>query len=147
MSKKMMFPALFISFFLCNLSSAELVKEHKESRVTELIRTALLNPDDLDFIIHEVVENSTNQNGNEIIGAEELAVSIRNFVLSESFLKEFLPYFEEFSNEEIDQLLDFYKSETMEKFNRKSRICNKKLFNRIFSMFEDPLFQSTIDLR
>lgn len=104
-----------------SLISAKEIPEEKEKDILEFIKISMLAPEMLDLFV-PVLVNQAVTTIDKKIDIDELTATVREHILSDSFLKKFSPDFDKiFSHNEIKNLIEFYKSDVVKKFFRNSR--------------------------
>lgn len=107
------------------------VLEMKKKHIAELIRLTSLQSEQLDPILPVMIHQAASVAGIQI-AIEKTTKMVKERIVSEKFIARFCEiYAVIFSDEEILELLSFYKTETMRKFLRHSI----KLYHPFYEAF------------
>ena len=91
-------------------------EDSKKKDIIELIRLRMLQPEYLDSILNIWVQQGIAISG-KYADIEKVVVSVKQRILMDSFIEQFIgPFDEIFSHEEIKQLIACYKATSMKKF-------------------------------
>ena len=89
----------------------------KKDDIIELIKITNLHSKTLDLVIPNLVKTAILTHG-KVVNEKEVVKQVKSRILEQSFVEKFVPSFDEkFTQEEIRELLDFYKSALMKKFS------------------------------
>jgi|GEM_PF-5852543 len=88
----------------------------KKNDIFEFIRVALLRPEQIDVILPHIIQSSMSSHKSNLT-AGEVQEKVKNHILSDQYLEQFVPTIEQiFSHEEINKLIQFYKDPSVEKY-------------------------------
>jgi hypothetical protein len=89
----------------------------KKQLAIELIRLTLMHEEQLDTMLHMLIHQYAAIYGTKNIREEDVATYIKNHVVTDEFLSGVTkPYEETFSEEELKELLAYYRSDVVKKF-------------------------------
>lgn len=90
----------------------------KTHAICELIRSALMQPQQLDIIISSFLTQALVSGKN--LKSGQALISAKEHIRSDDFIEQFSSSFESLSLEEIEYLISFFKSEAMKKYTKES---------------------------
>ncbi|MEK7339774.1 MAG: hypothetical protein WBD50_08500 [Candidatus Rhabdochlamydia sp.] len=90
----------------------------KTHAVCELVRSALMQPKQLDIMISTFSTQAIALGKN--LKSGQALISAKKHIRSDDFIKQFSSSFERLSMEEIEYLTSFFKSEAMKKYTKES---------------------------
>ncbi|MDQ5956864.1 MAG: hypothetical protein QG627_1149 [Chlamydiota bacterium] len=94
------------------------MSSEKTHAICELVRSALMQPLQLDTIISSFSTQAIIM-GKKLKSDQNL-ISAKEHITSDDFIKQFSSAFERLSKEEIKYLISFFKSEAMKKYTKMS---------------------------
>lgn len=110
-------------------------EDSKKKDIIELIRLRMLQPEYLDSILNIWVQQGITLSG-KCADIEKVFVSVKERVLMDSFIEQFIvPFDEIFSHEEIKQLIACYTATSMKKFSTNQEM----LVNSIYEAYRQVI--------
>ena len=106
-------------------------KNAKTTDILTLIRLTTMQPEQLKLMLPMSIIQAISFSGKNAT-IEEVSSLVKEKILQDSFIEKFACSFDtKFSHKEIKQLINFYQSETMEKFLKNSQ----SLFTPIYDAY------------
>lgn len=110
-------------------------EDSKKKDIIKLIRLRMLQPEYLDSILNIWVQQGITLSG-KCADIERVVVSVKERVLMDSFIEQFIvPFDEIFSHEEIKQLIACYAAASMKKFSTNQEM----LVNSIYEAYRQVI--------
>lgn len=121
----MLIVIFYVLFVLSNIAiggemdkDKNIVVSSKEKDILEFIKVSLLRPEQMDAMMKSVVIRAS-VGIDSTTDIDQVITDAKKHILSDVFLKKFVELFvETFSHDEIKELIYFYKSSAMRKFNK-----------------------------
>ena len=92
------------------------MSSEKTHAICELVRSALMQPLQLDTIISSFSTQAIALG--KKLKSDQALISAKEHIRSDDFIKRFSSAFEQLSMEEIEYLINFFKSEAMKKYTK-----------------------------
>jgi len=116
--KKLITSALVI---VSSIVGAKEISQEKEKDILDFIRISMLAPETLDIFIPSSV-SQVSVSIDKDVDLDELTIAVKERILSDDFLKKFVPGFDKiFSHSDIKNLIGFYKSDAMKKLYKNAK--------------------------
>ena len=111
---------------------------NNDKQVIELFRLSMIKPNRVEEIIQFISEHEI-ENGGKEANLEEVVSKIKEQVLGDSFIQNFVSQYENFSPEELHFLIDVYKSEAMGKLQELNIKLSAGLFGGIQQTIQETV--------
>ncbi|MFT4554573.1 MAG: thioredoxin 1 [Chlamydiales bacterium] len=114
-------------------------KKSKEEDAKELLLETMLNSEQLDAMIPIFVNQGIAISGKQV-EAEEIIALVKERLMSDETIKTLAsPYSDNFTHEEIKELLVYFKSESMKKYHRKGQEIGMVMVTSFQEVIQDVL--------